>query len=413
MRCIKQLLLLFLAMVCARTEGPLCFECGDVPEVSTCEKVVRCYERQKCLVQRLLTSTGRSYYKLGCADLNSCISKQTTLASNLIGKRQTDGDSLESPNVTSQQRKSRALSGDIIICDECATDIKEQLTKCGSQPPNGKLCFKCDNLVDPHSCDTVRQCNSEEECFLGLQPSHINGEMHYSMDCRRHLVCQALLHLQSNINCLKCCSESFCNYGACDAHPTTTVTTTTTTTTTTTKPTTTTPPKPVVAVIGPSTADYNSNVTLKCQTDGSVDSYMWTKDGHVLSISTSTLVIPALNSSTAGRYVCAATRYGQTGMAELMLQITTRPGHVIKVSHYIDNEVSVLSLKCITSGYPFPNIQWSFVGTSGPHDITNLPFNMKHSFGIIFDYRPSVHNGNYTCRASNSVGGDSKTTTVH
>ncbi|KAH3746729.1 hypothetical protein DPMN_181143 [Dreissena polymorpha] len=36
--------------------------------------------------------------------------------------------------------------------------------------------------------------------------------------------------------------------------------------------------KPVVTIVGPASADYNTSVSLTCQTDVHVDQYYWTLD---------------------------------------------------------------------------------------------------------------------------------------
>ncbi|XP_052236150.1 uncharacterized protein LOC127847940 isoform X3 [Dreissena polymorpha] len=406
--------LFWLLLIChASATGPICHRCDDVLMPSHCTNVVTCLDTEQCVVQKLRAPSLREYFKLGCIPRNACLQNQTTNVQP-IGRRDENGSGdsakLSALDMTSQVPGSRANPGDNVLCLECANDANDQLGKCGSSPPNSRRCLHCNSVANPRDCDSVVECAFDENCFIGLQPtSPVDQTLTYTMGCQRNAVCRGLSLVHHTIGCIECCSTSYCNHVCNDsALKTTTHVPLVTITMATVNH------KPVVTIVGPASADYNTSVSLTCQTDVHVDQYYWTLDAHLLiTARSSTLTIPAVNANSTGTYRCTAIRNGQSGYesgyAEHKVDINPKPGHVISFTKQVDHQSGVVTFTCVYDGYPLPTIDWSFSGVSGTHLVTDIHINDARSFGIISTYNSVFHDGNYTCGAKNYLGGDSKT----
>ncbi|KAH3746718.1 uncharacterized protein LOC127847089 [Dreissena polymorpha] len=415
------LLLLLLCVHHASAEGPMCYKCDDVAQASDCTNIVTCGAHEECFVQRFIASNLRQYFKLGCLQTDVCTHNQESLFGfgfqtvQTVGKRSQDSGPEVSKkmarDVTSINRKSRETDEDMVLCLECSDDKQTQISKCGSPPTTSRRCFKCDNVASPKECEAIVECGIDESCFVALQPLPIhNGKLAYTMGCQRAPTCKTLMSVQHSIGCIECCSDSYCNFKVCDGINATKTTTTSTTVATSTVAVI---HRPVVTIVGPVSADYNTSMTLTCQTDVVVDSYLWALDGHQLTTAhSSTLAIPALNANSTGTYRCTAIKSGLSGYADHKVHINTKPGHVISFSKLKDPQSGVVTFACVFEGYPPPRIDWSFAGASGTDLPTDVQIDAARSFGIIYTYNSGLHDGNYKCAARNYFGGDSQTVSL-
>ncbi|XP_045126170.1 Down syndrome cell adhesion molecule-like protein Dscam2 isoform X10 [Portunus trituberculatus] len=158
------------------------------------------------------------------------------------------------------------------------------------------------------------------------------------------------------------------------------------------------------------------NMIVHCPVAGyPIDSIVWEKNGRMLPINrrqhphdNGTLLIEAVErSSDQGRYTCVARNsQGYTARGDLDVQVMERP-HLIQLDFGESdfNEGDFVQVSCILQKGDHPvNFTWVFNGIvlqSG--DGIHMDFIGKSSILTIDPVR-GVHQGNYTCIASNPAG---------
>ncbi|XP_052787393.1 mucin-5AC-like isoform X2 [Mya arenaria] len=425
----------------AATNGLLCFNCDDVASPRDCTRVEYCQHDQACSVELLQTSTNRTFYKMGCYNTQECTKQQHT-----NGRR-----SSRTQNIHGQSR----AAGDKGLCLECSSDLESQLTLCGAATSTELHCFNCNDLVNPSQCDTVRECSTDEDCFIGIQPvASGTGEYRYQLGCKSKPICSVLNSVSSNVLPSRCCNSSLCNLAIdstsstimpstpststqtpsqqmtyTTALPTTmTMTTTTKTTTTstatapTTTPTTTTSTTTTtkatstsilptqstftVYIEGPYNSNYKHPVTLTCVTNKPAQKIIWSLNGesglppgvHVMDY---TLSIDSLDLHTAGNYSCLVVWNGQLKIATKQVIIPPKEGRVVKFSHHLDTGSGIVTFVCQYEGYPPPSVTWAYSGPAGTDLPRDLNISKDHVTGVIAHYNHIHHDGTYLCIVSN------------
>ncbi|XP_060597480.1 uncharacterized protein LOC132751335 [Ruditapes philippinarum] len=173
---------------------------------------------------------------------------------------------------------------------------------------------------------------------------------------------------------------------------------------------------------GPNSSTYKSRVELKCISLPTAQRYIW-KYNHSTSLPSGVsiekeivisplagedkLVIAELDESKVGVYSCEAIINGQTIEKTHFIAITKEKptAHIVKT--FIP---PYFALVCTTTGYPPPQIGWTFVkagsstgsvGLPGDADVTRKGL---VSIVAVDHYKSASHDGSWYCAATNSLG---------
>ncbi|XP_052785809.1 uncharacterized protein LOC128221309 isoform X2 [Mya arenaria] len=376
-------------------DGPICYQCDDVPAIKDCSQTIMCGEHEKCATHLYIASNLRQYYQLGCIDANVCSKNQESLfgfgfmglasSPSMVGKRSLP-HSLE-PDVIS--RKSRA-SEDMLLCLECAaSNLTVQVNQCGSPPTTNLRCFSSDDVLRPRDSDRIIECSQDELCFAHKTPIEVDkGTFRYQLGCQSKQVCRAFsaptAHL--SIGCVKCCDHSYCNLAVCTENGTEWTGETTTIAQTTPAAVTGNGPL-TVTIEGNRTGEYLKPLSLRCVANKPTTRLVWNHNGRSdiypdgVTVNGDTLNIASLNITNLGPYECTLISGQSFGKANATLQIKVEAAKVIHVSHSLDSNAHVLSFGCEYVGFPPPTITWTFHQVSGSEKHPGACFIMIKVFG--------------------------------
>ncbi|PFX26969.1 basement membrane-specific heparan sulfate proteoglycan core protein-like isoform X2 [Stylophora pistillata] len=148
-----------------------------------------------------------------------------------------------------------------------------------------------------------------------------------------------------------------------------------------------------------------SNVTFRCNATGIPEPVItWTKEGVRLptkhSLLRNELTLTRIVSSDEGRYICTATNAAGTSQRAVSLTVEDFPTGIISggSSVTIVPVGGSLTLECLGTGIPTPEIMWSRVG--GP-----LPGGITIDGGLLEIVNAQLyHGGPYVCNITNRVG---------
>ncbi|XP_060574445.1 IgGFc-binding protein-like isoform X2 [Ruditapes philippinarum] len=78
-----------------------------------------------------------------------------------------------------------------------------------------KMCYSCDDLSHIDLCDTVKQCNSQEVCYVERYKD--GGQIKYKSGCLPQNTCESKRNesTYSDGICFECCCGSYCNNQGC------------------------------------------------------------------------------------------------------------------------------------------------------------------------------------------------------
>ncbi|BES91158.1 Hemicentin 1 [Nesidiocoris tenuis] len=154
--------------------------------------------------------------------------------------------------------------------------------------------------------------------------------------------------------------------------------------------------------------DSGSSVALRCVT--SAPQVSWFKDGLSKSDSNHILRIPYVTKADQGMYQCRAQHNNDQNYATAELRLgASKPQLVYEFLEHTLQPGPPVSLKCIASGSPTPQITWSLDGYP-------LPINERFIIGQYVSLNGEVishvnltkvaveDGGVYTCKASNKAG---------
>ncbi|XP_032831578.2 basigin-like isoform X1 [Petromyzon marinus] len=164
----------------------------------------------------------------------------------------------------------------------------------------------------------------------------------------------------------------------------------------------------------------NKTIVLSCTLEGNevVNSWRWEKDGHTLDAKNSNLVSRTLThtiekpvTSDAGSYHCVFKT--DSGEKDSFIIVSTEPKIAPHKKHHesrTDGETA--RIKCIASGFPAFNWTW-FHTVNGVLNLVQNGTDRREVYThgnytilTITTVESGKDEGNYTCRASNSVGSD-------
>jgi len=88
---------------------------------------------------------------------------------------------------------------------------------------NTHLCYSCNGISDPSSCNVVENCKRGEHC--GARVSVVHGIQTFDLGCFEGKICHdhivvapAIGKRQHDIPCFECCDTGHCNRGLCSAY---------------------------------------------------------------------------------------------------------------------------------------------------------------------------------------------------
>ncbi|XP_028678701.1 basal cell adhesion molecule isoform X2 [Erpetoichthys calabaricus] len=159
---------------------------------------------------------------------------------------------------------------------------------------------------------------------------------------------------------------------------------------------------------GHHSVQYGKDLTLNCNTSGSVEPMlMWKKGKQVVSHS-GTLALKDVSFALAGKYKCVASVQSIPGlMKEASVNVSVYGKPIVlsgDTSVSVSKEGSMVSLSCSAEGHPAPQISWNHTGEQSlridGHRVTS---HMK-----LAATKEVLKNG-VTCEARNEYGASSRT----
>ncbi|KAL5020556.1 hypothetical protein ScPMuIL_003448 [Solemya velum] len=170
------------------------------------------------------------------------------------------------------------------------------------------------------------------------------------------------------------------------------------------------------------TATADDPLSIRCYVAGyPVQKITWSRDtrllpvNHLQRVSRGTLTITSVRRLDAGEYICAATNTEGQGMARSVFIDVVEPPVIDPFFFPRRNQGERIVVSCVVSSGDLPiSIKWIKDGQPIPPDlgivVKNLgPYSSLLSIG---DASP-MHDGNYTCHASNAAADRNYTTSLH
>ncbi|KAL3885223.1 hypothetical protein ACJMK2_025311, partial [Sinanodonta woodiana] len=157
----------------------------------------------------------------------------------------------------------------------------------------------------------------------------------------------------------------------------------------------------------------HDSALIDCRSQRNDVTYVWQFNGDSVlppnvNVSSHRLNIGLMTSSTVGNYTCIVYKNIFATSASVSVSIKEEKAHVSQVTTSPPHTGTGLDITCHVTGYPEPNIRWSFTDPMGekymPPSYSNLTPNKIH----IQNFQPSLHSGTWTCMARNFLGVDQK-----
>ncbi|XP_052236752.1 integumentary mucin C.1-like [Dreissena polymorpha] len=204
----------------------VCLSCQGVVSPVACSQVETCGAHEVCFMDSFATSNGYIRYNLGCRDSVKCSTP------SVIGKRLFDGRI----SVTSDYHRRRS---ETVICSQCCHGNLCNQALCGQRgfgQDQGPVCYSCDIQQDSDSCDTIRQCSTDQVCQLKFEYRPEYKAVVYQTACKSPSDCEqdklkvtqllALLGQTADTSChIQCCTSDLCNSVTCPSKSTIAMTT--------------------------------------------------------------------------------------------------------------------------------------------------------------------------------------------
>ncbi|XP_052085205.1 uncharacterized protein LOC127722360 [Mytilus californianus] len=204
------------------TASLTCLSCSNnLAQPHDCNRVTRCGDHEECFTDRFVTDDGHYYFKVGCRDIDRCISPVA------VGRRR-----------------------DINLCSDCCNStLCNAQQRCGSKGINlrgGRLCYNCQTgTLRADDCNTITLCSNQQSCQI-QQISTIFGESRWKSGCEENTKCLSIS--KNTTSCINnCCNSSLCN-NHCPRPPSS--------------------PKIVDIIWTPHIVHYGDNVSVSCVTTG-------------------------------------------------------------------------------------------------------------------------------------------------
>ncbi|KAL3885130.1 hypothetical protein ACJMK2_025228 [Sinanodonta woodiana] len=159
--------------------------------------------------------------------------------------------------------------------------------------------------------------------------------------------------------------------------------------------------------------NVHGNGRLDCVSGRNDVSFAWQFNGtssipqHV-HVFRNHLLIVSMTEAEVGMYTCIISHLETTAQVSTWLSMNAEKPHVAFVvaspSHpWTHHRVDI---HCSVTGYPDPDIFWSFMDTMG---LSYVPINVSYPDRAtvrIDDFEPSLHSGKWSCIARNIIGVD-------
>ncbi|XP_063437904.1 integumentary mucin C.1-like [Mytilus trossulus] len=233
---------IFLFINLSTTDGGLtCLSCKHVVQPGDCFKLTTCGDHEQCYLRRYVTSSGTTWYDVGCLDNTKCaaisglpqtarpttVGNSRTLPPSIIGKRQNEANMTQSP-ITARHYtlppsiigKRQDADGETTLCEHCcnSSTICNTGGYCGSLSLNnpGPICYSCKEAQTADSCDQIVQCGEDEKCFIGQVFNRLSQEKRWTHGCKSNKTCvytQGKRDIDDGNSqvCEECCEDHLCN----------------------------------------------------------------------------------------------------------------------------------------------------------------------------------------------------------
>ncbi|KAL3871663.1 hypothetical protein ACJMK2_039647 [Sinanodonta woodiana] len=188
----------------------VCYNCDRVVSPVDCETVITCGADQQCFTDKYVTDENHVLYNLGCK-----MNKVCSLMAQLGRRDIEDEDSpLDKRNI-------------IHLCTKCcnAGYCNNKLCTDVTTPVPALRCYACNDLESLSACETLKNCEPDEECFAETWFTDMH-EIRHHLGCRRKQICDIIsMHNTNTVPhgkrqqgthlCNGCCNSSFCNIAGC------------------------------------------------------------------------------------------------------------------------------------------------------------------------------------------------------
>ncbi|KAK3592358.1 hypothetical protein CHS0354_000976 [Potamilus streckersoni] len=367
-----------------------CYNCHSAASPDDCNRIVKCGYNEVCFEQMMVDGPAMLYTsgcmsKLACTGMNAYDTNPSTIA---IGKKEAK-----------------------TTCSKCCDSDFCNLGLCRSGTAASLRCISCMESFNIFDCDHFEQCSLDEICYSHKRHGSSDLMPRYQTGCLPKRQCEAIAHLTVINQCYECCDTHMCNIDKCGLNWTAIYPTThqSASTVTTTTPTSTTQLYAPV-INGRTPLNYHGIGHFHCTSAAHDVTYTWHFNGSSILAPHATsrqnvLLIRNMTESEVGTYTCVLSKSGSTADASIQVTIKEAPAHVVSVSSWPMPAVSgkELNLHCEVTGYPVPEVHWSFRNPSGMCLIPpNVVFPGNDNVHLS-SYKPEVNQGNWTCIAINKL----------
>ncbi|XP_071138950.1 uncharacterized protein [Mytilus edulis] len=205
-----------------------------------CFKLTTCGDHEQCYLRRYVTSSGTTWYDVGCLDNTKCaaisglpktvrpttVENSRTLPPSIIGKRQNEVNMTQLPIMARHTLppsiigKRQDADGETTLCEHCcnSSTICNTGGYCGSLSLSnpGPICYSCKEAQTADSCDQIVQCGEDEKCFIGQVFNRLSQEKRWTHGCKSNKTCAYTQGKRDTDDgnsqiCEECCEDHLCN----------------------------------------------------------------------------------------------------------------------------------------------------------------------------------------------------------